>query len=1803
MGKTFRKITALLWCCASGAALVAGADIQTHLLGVNYRNDFSGYVLDSDASDPAPGYDRDAIPAVATVQFSTPPGIPATGRFRLDFQLVDETDAPLPIDTAAGSPGTAFQVTLDPITLPDPGPIPVTSFNKVVPARLRPAAALDSHRQYRVRMELFESRSAGTLPDGTPIFQWVSTGKTGFSGPRRIFHFRNPASADAALNVIGAIDSLTVLRDLAVATAPAQAAFQVNAGITLHRWDGFDAGVSFNAVDLTLKVTLREAESGTPVPLADDTVVLSLVMNNHSPSGGGVITPATQNLSQLLEVRPLAQLDSVNGRYTLAVSLSHVEVPGGPSVPDDAAGTAAKAWLHLNGTLRFGAIETVLTAVDWVRDQDVVPAGLEVKLSLPAGGGQVAGQPEHTFGGGTPLDAVLSADGTLTFTGAGAVPVTGPAQDVGRSRNVRFRRSGIALDRNGAHGDIEVILPTGLGYATTPLTRLFQGRVSLGVLGLAQHLVPRDSELSLMGALPTPFYLSDEARPLMIECVDAIWEVTRGRFRFGPSANGSAFVRAAAQNKLAAMPVSDPAMRLKRSNDQLFESAGAVLESPIVVAADARGRARTTLSVDLGPADFTSHFPYDVHVHAVSGGQLVVTNGVVDPDASHLAGIEAVAVAYPRDCLGANCGGGAGSDTLEMVPKGGRLSITGDGGLVGDGTLNAARGLQWGWISQSAIQDFAHQTDPWPRGTFAMAGVSLGGDEVSQAPARWPEALLLSGVSATDRAAAERPGSPSYAGGLGDYAGLNFRVGTDVTFQAKSLLGGWPTGDYPLTGRSKYYVRASGVTGIHEAAPGAFPSQARIYGYDFQFGNFGLSFRDSQNRESRTEGLVKVAYPSEFPQNFKELKFTCLGALDDAKVPADEAGVEKLLKYWKADFETLAIQFDRPAAAGCDPGVGYLTLGVKAHLPVAGIPLFGRLGFYGQDGKSGHTPGNLITRADAALDAPFDSRLKAPTGLSFQGPQQESYHLTPVNDAYFNNYDAHPQAQPAGVLNLAGRLDVPFFESLQVHIHTSADKEVDPATALLRFMGGWPNAGYSDGGKSFFTDNPFDTDNRGFPTDVTLADYELGNAGPAGRYRPRAQKRWLGVVDFDYPLNWSAPARSFTSFTEVTNELLVLNVRHRVRYLSAENAELTFGASYNEVPQIDVVNLNFDDLGGMQNVVDTAISVASRVAITAGMKELDGLLSTKADEQFQTALDGFVNPVVDNLYAALKADFDPATHAYRTGADGIVHSWFVGNPPMPGKRSVEGALKQMVSGGNGSEVNLVMSIDSKLGDVLPALDSVAKILQEVQGKKVNLAGMAKGIIGAKASQFLGSVVDSNVNALIDKLGGPLNQIGKVLARLNVDVKAARARLKPGQAFATFLTQQLNNRLPELQQAVAIAEGRVKARLAAMDTPVGSPFTDIPEADLKTQIRQEIETAFFGTSIVASMQEVIRQELYDLDASIREAVDSLFQQVNLVVRDLITPSLASADNSVEGFSADLSTIAGAGKVQGYAHINGDSLKLLRLDVYGQLKLPSKLEFNGYLQIKELDSEGSGAGCLPPGGKATEVTLAALDVPVKWIASGVNASVKTKFTFDTTGSVPVLLNLGGGVDLKGEIKIETLKIKQASMALAFGQQENYISAAARVQINKYEGMGGLMFGRTCSLDPLSWDKDVAAILGQPNPTFTGAYAYGEVWIPLSEALLGIPASCVFQISASTGAGAGFFIEGPTFVGKMMMGLSGDVLCIASAQGEVKMTGVKNADGLNLRGAGKLTAKVGWCPICLKFSKSVSMEYKNDSWSVDF
>jgi hypothetical protein len=1751
-------------------SLTRGFGAITETIGSFAITNYTGYVIASDASNAAAGYDRDAIRTSAQVTYTTDnTAVDATKAYRVVFRLLDSGGNPVQIRNENGVADTSY-------TIDSSVTLPLVIFGLRLPSRtityggpLVPVAALSPYEQYTAEVRLYSS-----VPPFSPTF----TGDVATDGPRTFHHFTNPASSDAALNVIAVMNSSAYDHTYMVNTDTAKDAFSFNTQITLHRYDGFAAAVTASTVTIGLDLELRDVATDAIIPLANNHVVIGRTINSYEP--GSPNSPKIRVLNENIEFAPAAgvQLDAVNKTYKLRVQLTHIDTA--PTFKtDNAIQMAPRLLMQFNGKLFFGGIETRFTSIanDPAFNGIVLGSHVVSQLAVDGNSGFVVGAADHTYGNGAALSVRLRANGNAEL-GAGSVVLNAPSPDPGTVSNVRFARGPITLDTVGARGNVTVTLPTGFGYRANVDSRILRSKISFANVPLNQALAPISDQV-----LNATLFVVEDTKPLWLEVSRILWKVNSGEFVMD-STSRVGYVRSAEMDALEAAPVVTASMRIKRSNELYFRSVDKVLSPQILVRADSNGHAQMSLDLAFAGGGQRAHFPYDARMTWTSG-LMEIKNDLVVAGSSAMEGFTSILMRYSRDCPDGDCPGAVGPTAVQYVPEGGQMVFTEDGGLQSAGVLATELPLTWGWVA--AASRYAHETDKWDKANFHMPGLFIRGDRTVKAAQFRPAVILFTGVLPSDPTVNERPGTTGYQEGFGDYAGVNFRVGADGDKKAKSTLAGKPTGDYPLTGRSKYYIRPAGVSGIHEAVFGSFPSSATLYGYQVNFDNFGLAFLDSRNTDSRTEGFLRVKAPSNIKQNFEKLTFTCLGALDKAEVPSSETGVMKSLEYWQADFVTQGIDFQSDAA--CNPGEGYLVLGVAAWASHVSETLYGKLGF--------RSNGNLITQEDGLLSG-VNSRLKLPNTFKLKGPANQNYTVSAVGEAYYNNYEFAPGE--TGWINIAGKLDVPFFEDLKVHLHTSAQR--DNTTAIIHLMGGWPSKGFEIAGKNYFTQTPFDLDNRGFPTDVNPTQYHSGNTPSALKYLVRAQRNWLNVVDFDYPLKWSTSTRSFTSYEPIENDLLIVRVEHQVKYLDAQNAEMTFGIEYDGMPKVNIANLAFnaiDEATGVSQAFLEAGLAPVRDAIDQGLGKMNQMLEDQMHGFFNKPFDDLLKPRIEALYDQLKANFNSVNRTWTISPNTTIPEWVTG-----GGAVVETFEKQLknVTGGISAGVGVINEIDQNLRKVDEAISGIESILAESGGKRTIASQLIKKLVGQLAADFAGAFVDDKLNEFLAQADPTLDQIHSVLLDLKNVVTTIRGQLAGGAQFANELNAKITSLAADIHTVSVQAQNDIRAIFNGIDISIDDPFVHFSKQELVELVRQKLENRFFASKIPTAIQVIIKQRIYDLDASIRESIDSAFQQVNGVIKGVISETLADLDNSINGMLGDVNNVLGAGKITGYAHINNDALKLLRLDIYAQLKVPSEMELNAYIQIKELDSENFPSACLPASGKATEVSVGATDVKVDWISPDLLASIGFKVTFDSGVNPPRLTGVAGSFEMKGEVNFEAFKVKQFSASMAFGAEENYFSCAARVLINKYEGFGGIYFGRTCTLDPIKiWDPEVASVLG--SPPFTGAYVYGEVWIPISEALLGIPATCFFNITAGVGAGAFYFVEGPTYGGKMLLGAHGELLCIVSVGGTIKLVGVKNPDGLTLKGTGEVEGEIGWCPFCISFSKSIDMTYKNGSWDVDF
>lgn len=1445
-------------------------------------------------------------------------------------------------------------------------------------------------------------------------------------------------------------------------------------------------------------------------------------------------------------------------------------------------GTVGVVLNHYAGDLYFGGVRTFITITNWTTRTLFSPTEHTIW-----GTGTVAGY------GFTFTNLWVTKDpGSLAYTVATDETevihlLITPA---GTVAGVDYTLAGgVFLTRTGAFSTALVQLPTGAGYTSNRFAYTADYVLPFTGSSLDSDLAPAATV-----RVTNDLWYCEESKPFLMRSTDLQWYPTQGLFLI--NASDLHYVRGDELDELEADEAGgliQPGQGLKRSNEQYHRFALTPSSKPEIRATTA-GVARLHLHTAVGPGAFRTHFPYDTRIGWSGGsGRLVVSGDLVSASSSWLAGVSNIAVRYKQGC-GGDCPGANPTGTFTLAVAGTNLNLTLDGGLQIRGRLLAPTALAWGYLPSAAA--YAQLTDPFTNATFFAPGCFLdrGEDASDLGPDQAAGVLLLSGVHTTDLARAERPYEAVYAKGLADYAGLNFRrPPTNQTFNATSLLGGVATPAYPLGGRSKYYARLSGVSGIHEARSGTTFDNFFIYGYPFHFSNYGLNYLSSSNRDSRTEGDVTLAYPSDFIQAFEQLKFTCLGDLADARVPA--GGGAHTLAYWDAPISVSSIAFTRNATT-CSAGSGFLTLGLKTFADHVPEPLYGTLGFFSN--------GNLIAQADGLTGV--DSTLDIVDEFAVAGPGGEQYVFYPANPAGLNDYAvAGPQTNVAGgFVSIGGTLDVPFFENLLVHLHTGAGTNHD---SQLHLMGGWPDAGWTDGGgATFFTTSLFDTNNWGYPAGATsLATYR-GQTNAS--YQARALKEWLGVVDFNYPLSWSPSTRSFRSPAPVENDFFVLNVAHQVDYLSADQLEVSFGAQYGDLPTINVANMMInavDEATGVASAFTTAASEELVDTLDQGLDDLAAVLEDDARQLFDAAFDQALDPAIHSLHQALQAAYVPGGADYYSAT---LHQHVRGLAGAPATNVLTALLN--VADGIGATTGVIGRLDRALARAESAIDAVigqvtvdpdtGALLGSAIDGLLTEAGGQYPVLDALGGELLRTVADSIAAALGAELDG---RVGDQLAELQPTLEAARAALQQTRDRIADLRSQLGagqQFAAELQAAIdpaVIDEVATRATADLIERFAGfeaarSPFDDYTAAELEALIRQTVEARFFASTVAGDVQAIVRARLYDAESALRAGVDTVFQQINTALRNLASAYLSGLDDTINGFLDDLSSVIGAGQIDGHASIRGDALTELRLDGRIQFKVPDEVEYQGYLLIEQLDATGGG-GCTANGEKANRVTVGANDIGCSWLGSDIRVNVAGTFAF-AGGD---LVGLGGSFEMAdGTIRFEQFEIDEFNADMAFGQVENYLAAGCGMRLGRYEVSGGLFFGRTCTLAPIEQvDPEVASVLGAPP--FTGGYVYGEGWMPI------VDLGCVFNISAGVGAGIFYFVEGPTYGAKLTLGASGEALCVVSIKGTIKMVGAKVGDSLRATGQGKLSGKAGACPFCVEFNKTVTATYKDGEWDVDY
>lgn len=1793
-----------------------------------------GYLIDSDrtADDPDfsdPLYSRWYIEASADAAITRSSSGSSSVDIRVGFRLIDtSTSAFVPLEGDNAS-GWVYSTT---VTRTVSWPFVNNSTHT---RAMIPTVRLDPMKTYRIESVL-QTVAGRTITD---------VDSQALATTYRYIHFQDSYASDPEANVVAVLESgLTYSRTWAVNTDAAHPTFRVSAPYTIYRHDDPLEGPN-DPANVTVRFTVElfsSAAPTTPIPLQDSTI--DLAVNIERRGIGAPPAPAVVSGTTTLNFRPAdgVQLDSVANTHYVKVTISHLESPepgGAGAAVWETGNTRTMAYtrlLHFNGKLLFGSgallVPTTFTSVTNNPSTGATVIGspatrIDTALGVAAGAGSIDASPAFTYGGGT-YNISLLPNGDAVPQSLTTIAVTPPTSpDRGSLNGLRYERGPITLRPTGATtSSLVLFLPAGMGIGTTSLAKTHAGRVQFaGGYQLTPLMLPTANPVWLPTA-PDEAWVHEETKPVVARANSITWNMAAGRINIaGTSSTAVAFVRAAEYTTIEASPVSATA-KVKRSNDLYWRWVATTSTGP-GVDAGYQGGAEYTGGFTLSNATsllYRTHFPYDASMR-VSAATIIVQDDLIRSDFSTMTLATNVTMPWDTGCVEPSCDPSAATQVLQaFTADAATLRFTPDGGLVGTGVFPSTLDLRWGFIP--SITKYAHRVvTPFTTGTLHIAGNFLRGDLNTQSDALGASFMLLSGANAASGALTERPKTNAYQNGFANYAGLNVLLGpndaADSGADGLSTLTGQQYGAYALKNRCKYYVRGGGVSGIHDKVFGT-PETVWLYGYEFTLTNFGLSFLTNANIDSRTQGNVKVPYPSDILQGFEEMKFFCNGGLDKAKIAPGES--EKLLSYWAAPLDVLAMEFLQPDSCAVDEG--YLTLGVNSYSSHIKETLSGRLGFL----QNGNLLPKEFSDAKGGGLLGLDSRLRMPTVTRFRGPQRrtteggfEEYVFTPQVDAYFNIPGNAPNFTPsgltpvnsagAGFLNMAGRLKVAFFEALKAHVQTDPNRPpADPnnpgvwgSSPIFVANGTWDTGPSTT---TFFDSSAYhDKWNRGFPypggAGGTGENLETYQSSPA--FMTYARQSWLGGgLELKYKVKWSASTRSFASLDATQSadaadagnvtKILVLEVDHRLPYLSAERAELTFGAEYAGMPKINLANFVVNQLDEVTGVFQAAVNAGCDVVfdeLNAGIDEMAKLLNDQLTAHFHKLLDGPVDAlIVDPLYLALKADWQNGG-SWNPG--GALTNYFGSSPtaflqqkvfnkylsdPSPAEvfNQVQTILGSVDKARNALHVINDQFLAQNPDGSIPIANNLARelikmIAKEIGGALGNLVGEAGANV--KLDSLLGPLFKEAEPTILD-LKSAINALDDVLAQV-------QTTLGPAKDFTTELNAIFNSAFAELNTLSQDVFNELQPYLNTFGP--GKNFLGVSEAQVKTRIRQAIYDRFFGGAIVGKIQVAMKQRLQDVEVAIRQGLDSIFGELNRMMRSTVSSLLSEVDDTINDTLGEFGKYLGAGSITGYATFNGDALRKLRLDARFQFKCPDEINVHAFLEINQYTSKDKPPGCYQPGGDETltEVILGATDIPFDFLTPGVRINIDVKFSFTSDGQPWGIHPVGFGGSFamaSGTVNFEAFKITKFAVAVAFGRDDNYLSCAMGMEIKSWGAWGGVFFGRTCSIDPIKmWDPFAAKALGNPDPSFSGIYVYGEAHIPLSEAIFGIPATCLFQVTADAGLGFFYFVEGPTYGARFGLGLGGDLLCILSFNGRIDMVGGKKGGKTILTGGGEVCGSI--------------------------
>lgn len=1611
---------------------------------------------------------------------------------------------------------------------------------------------------------------------------------------------------------IGMTGSAAIQRPLIITGAPGQSPFQVGYSFTAS---GYDIPAVKN---VTYTATMRLLRGATNVP------------TDHSGTTAGTYTfqPApsvtTHALSGTLSFLPLdlAALDP-GQLHTVEVTISHEE-PAGNVITDVVAVTAPFRPLRLSGRLLAGGDEGSILAAS-ISGGTTAAGVFSTTLVIPSGGGVMPGVSGATFSSvGLPVSVNLATGDATMSAGAGvSVTVTNPTV---QQNGVRYTLGSVSL--NGTIGltaeSVRIWYPGGFGIGSTANSRRMAGSYmhfdQLNPVPLTSALVPDGLSLTLSAA-----WCAWEGIPVKFNASSIAFSAAAGTFTI-PANTPVTYDRAAEAQRLSADTtagiLSSAAEGNRRTNDGYLRFA---VNGGGTISADAAGAAVFAGNVRIGPGTCNPHYP---------SGALLQWNQTTDltwngtSTTGQLTVSPATALSQRQDygsgVPGDPCSTGT-SENRAYSATGGALHATPGGGLRYDATAGT-QPLRWGARSGT----FGWTVSGLSTGSFYMPGYHFTGASAYSGAAA--AALLMTGRGQPGNPGyTELPGTAAYKTGAADYAGMNFRVALNPSASAVQVPGEAGTSlNYALKPCSKYVVN-TGVTGRHEsAATGA--STVPLWGYTTQISGVAATFQESVVRESAGSGTLHIGTaggPANFDLNLAGYRFGSTGELRAAVIAPGSPDVS--LAYWGVTLTPLTCSFRFPVVSPADSCLnrqtGFPVLGVRANTGYFRQPLYGELGF--------HPNGNLVAASDPiAAGTGVSSRLRAPSQIRIEGNGGgASYGFTPVTGVAFNNW-SDPDKPATGFLFAAGKLNVPFFEDLEMVAHISPSR---PDSIYL--MGAYP-----DVVKTAFTDTTWDAANRGWPAGVALDAYRAPT-DENSPYHAKVARKWRGL-NLDFAAHWQPLLRQFKVVGDGdVQRVFVMDVPTELRSLTPTVADIKFGVKFQDLPVLSSQDLLADHLEGFDQIearLHAAVQAAGNAAYDAAripqaLAAVDQFMALDPAVLFDPVFDRLLpQSAVDTLYNQLKSAY--------TGADANLTNLHTRLREAAGFQATLTARLQLLQDASNSTSALAGAILPRLDAAESGIDAILELIaksgpagERTAVKQLILQLLAHFQPGgtsplaqtiSKALESGAAIANAEVNKRLPEADSALTNVERVLNGLKTRIGQLRAQINDGQAFMQRLANGVTVTLgSDLAQKVV---DRICVDLQRLLDPARTALEQQPD-EIRALIKSTVKELFLESPVVSNLRGIMRGVGNEVRELLQGGFDSLMSEANRIVSAVMRKAREALPHlpvltvdtrefiSMEGLKA--------ADISGYARINGDSLEEVRLDGKYSMEQPDKMEFSGFVIVKNRTALNSQGACYGAGERGLDITLGG-KAPLKGLGfsdgkvDGADpndnkplptVAVQVMFAFNAAGTP---IGGDGKFDITGPLKFGIIEADKISLGAGIGGDCTYLFGRAAGKLKGKEAQIALFAGGHVDIASLEvLPPKVYEYIDNQAPLdrqVMGFFGHASLWFSVNE-LFGIPDSCLFSAQAKLGQGVFGFTrpawnalpKGPTSIGAVLeAGVRARILCLVDAKGEllivpqVTLAPAVNAVPLNGQAASNvwsadgqltLTGKLGSCPFCIEKSKT--------------